>query len=128
MTGLRSTQTGLFHIPVQGILFDSGQFLDLPEGVGVGSVELSGLFQLPGVTGRTAAGSPSGPGCVQTFPGALCDHIPLELCNGAHEREQQLACRGAGVDLFLEADQMNAFLLEQLDQFDQVFGAAPQTG
>ena len=55
-----------------------------------------------------ASRSPSGSGCTQPGIRPLADKIALKLCESTHKMEDQFASRCAGVDLFRQAQKINA--------------------
>ena len=59
----------------------------------------------------------------------VLDHVvSLELGEGGDDVEEQLAGGGAGVDAFVEALELDAFVLHRLDGFDQLLHGTSQAG
>src|SRR5712691_1556490 len=59
-------------------------------------------------------------------PGAhpLGNEVPLELRNGSHNVEQELATRADGIDAFGVADEIDTERPELIETFDQVYQRA----
>ena len=65
--------------------------------------------------------------CVdQAVFGALRDQAPLEMGNGPEDVEDQLTCRGCGIDPLFEADQPDVLLFQVFDCFQEFFERAPE--
>ena len=54
------------------------------------------------------------------------DDVALELAHGHEDRREELAGRGARVDLFFDADDLDALLFEMVDDREEVFGGAAE--
>ena len=75
---------------------------------------------------RPTSFSPTGTGGSEAFLGALDDDVALELAHGHEDRREELAGRGARVDLFFDADDLDALLFEMVDYREEVFGGAAE--
>ena len=70
--------------------------------------------------------SPTGTGGSESFLGSLDDDVAFKLAQGHEDRRKEHAGRCARVDLFLNADDLDALFSEMVDDRVEVFGGAAE--
>src|SRR6185503_286615 len=108
----------------RGPALEASERHDLGDAILSSSIEFFRTSKLIG-TQRLSCFAPTscastGASGVQASQSTFADHISLELGQGSHQMEHQLASGSRCVDIFLEALQFDPPLFQGLDRLDQV--------
>jgi hypothetical protein len=128
MGGGSQSPVGIGEMAVDRGAADAEGLGDRRHRVLPGRVQLLGHLELVGGHHRgPAATAATGPGGRQPGAGARADQVASELGQGGEAVEDQLAARGGGVDLFLQAAEPDLALGQAGDRVDQVAQGAAQS-